>query len=182
MKKLYKKGDIEEIFFIKKRMAIFTAILLFALVLSNFVMTEAASVNCKNLCKTALKATGNSDKLKYQSQDEHDFAGFSISQYKKVSSIMYIFDSKEVYSLCVVKAKSTSNAVSLQKSMKSYKSNNCNSDYLGDYSPEEQKVLKNAVYGRKGKYVWYIAMSSAKSVNEKAQAKMIKDLKAKNRG
>ena len=55
------------------------------------------------------------------------------------------------------------------KSLKAYKANNSSSDYLSDYSAFEQKLFKNAVCGRKGKYVWYIAMSEKKSVNKKGQ-------------
>lgn len=158
--------------------ALLIPILIFAALLSSPAMAEAAGATCKSLCQTALKATGNSKKLKYKSEAAQDFAGFSFSQQKKVSSIMYVFDAKEVYCLCVVKAASPAAASSLQKNLKSYQSNNCNSNYLGDYSSTEQKVLKNAVYGRRGEYVWYIAMSPNKSVNKKGQAKIIKALKA----
>lgn len=178
MERLYRNGRAGKISWTGMAAAMLMISLVFAMVLSSPAMAEAADASCKSLCQTALKATGNSSKIKYKSEDAHDFAGFSISQYKKVSSIMYIFDAKEVYSLCVVKAASSADAAVLQKSMKSYKSNNCSSDYLGDYSAEEQKVLKNAVYGRKGKYVWYIAMSPNKSVNQKGQTKIKKALKA----
>lgn len=128
-----------------------------------------AAVNCKSLCQAALKETGGESRLKYQSKKAEDFGGFSASDREKVSSIMYVCDEKEAYSLCVAKASSSSGAADLLKSLKSYKSNNSSSDYLSDYSKEEQKVFKNALCGRKGKYVWYIAMSSKKSENKKGQ-------------
>ena len=132
------------------------------------VLADAA-VSCKTLCQAALKKTGGESKLKYQSAKAEDFGGFSASDRKKVSSVMYVCDEKEAYSLCVAKASSNSDAADLLKSLKSYKSANSSSDYLSDYSSDEQKVFKNALCGRKGKYVWYIAMSSKKSVNKKGQ-------------
>lgn len=132
-------------------------------------LRAAAKPNCKTACAAALKATGNSAKIKYTSKNAFDFGGFSASARKKVSSIMYLCDAKEVYSICVVKAGSRSDANTLYKTLKSYKTNNCSSGYLSDYSKEEQKVLTNAVCGKKGKYVWYIAMSENKATNTKGQ-------------
>lgn len=82
---------------------------------------------------------------------------------------MYLCDAKEVYSICVAMAGNTDDAKSLLKTLKTYKTNNCSSTYLSDYSSTEQKVFKNAVCGRKGNYVWYIAMSPRKSANTKGQ-------------
>lgn len=129
----------------------------------------SAAVNCKSLCQAALKATGGSSHLKFQSKKASDFGGFTVSDTEKVSSIMYACDEKEAYSICVAKASSKSGASALLKSLKAYKSNNSSSDYLSDYSSTEQKVFKNAICGKSGKYVWYIAMSSSKSVNKKGQ-------------
>ena len=49
-------------------------------------------------------------------------------------------------------------------------------NYLSDYSKTEQKVFKNAIYGKKGTFVWYIAMSPSKAVNKKGQAALKKKL------
>lgn len=133
-------------------------------------MAHAAGSDMKSLCSEVLNVTGNKDKLKYKSEKATDFAGFSIADSKKVSSIMYVCDDKEVYSLCVAKAKTAKGASKLLKSLKSYKKANANSGYLSDYSKQEQKVLKNSVCGKKGSYVWYIAMSGSKSVNKKGQS------------
>lgn len=133
-------------------------------------IAHAAGSDMKSLCSEVLKVTGNKNKLKYKSEKATDFAGFSIADCKKVSSIMYVCDDKEVYSLCVAKAKNAKGASKLLKSLKSYKKANANSDYLSDYSKQEQKVLKNSVCGKKGSYVWYIAMSGSKSVNKKGQS------------
>lgn len=133
------------------------------------VYVQAASVRCKSLCQTVLKETGGESHLKFQSKKAADFGGFTVADRKKVSSIMYVCDEKEAYAVCVVKASSNSDAADLLKSMKSYKSNNSSSDYLSDYSSDEQKVFKNAICGKKGKYVWYIAMSTKKSVNKNGQ-------------
>ena len=138
--------------------------------------SSMAAVSCKSLCSAVLKATDSSDKLEYSSEIALDFGGFSSSDRKKVESIQYVCDTKEVYSICVVKAGSASNAKSLLKALKKYKNNNSNSDYLSDYSADEQKVLKNAICGRSGAYVWYIAMSSKKAVNRKGQTALKKKL------
>lgn len=156
--------------------AFLTALALFAGVLQMPVLTQAASkTTCKSLCKAALDETGGSSKLKYQTTKKDGFSGFRVSDSKKVSSLVYLCDEKEVYAICVVKATSKSNASKLLESMKTFREQNSGSDYLSDYSASEQKVFKNAVCGKKGKYVWYIAMSEKKSVNKKGQTK-IKEL------
>lgn len=133
-------------------------------------------VTCKSLCATALKATGGGKKLKYQSTMPIDFGALTYSARKKVKKMQYICDAKEVYSLCVIQAKNTKDAKSLVNTLKKYKKRNCKSNYLSDYSATERKVLKNAVYGRKGNYVWYIAMSSKKKSNNKGQTALKKKL------
>ena len=156
----------------RKGIRITACILAFVMVFGMFLQVPVladAAVSCKTLCQAALKKTGGESKLKYQSAKAEDFGGFSASDRKKVSSVMYVCDEKEAYSLCVAKASSNSDAADLLKSLISYKSANSISDYLSDYSSDEQKVFKNALCGRKGKYVWYIAMSSKKSVNKKGQ-------------
>lgn len=128
-----------------------------------------AKTGCQPACAAALKATGNISKIKYKSITPMDFGGFSASAQKKAVSFIYICDGKEVYSICVAKAGNTADAKSLLKTLKTYKTNNCSSTYLSDYSATEQKVFRNAVCGRKGNYVWYIAMSPRKSANTKGQ-------------
>lgn len=137
---------------------------------------QAADVTCKELCQAVLGATGNGDKLEYQSSNAQDFGGFSISDREKVSSIMYVYDAKEIYSICVIKTSKKSESKQLLKSLKAYKANNSGSDYLSDYTPDEQKVFQNAICGKKGKFVWYIAMSPTKSVNKKGQAAIKKSI------
>lgn len=136
----------------------------------------AKSVSCKSLCSAALKATGGAGNLKYQSASTYDFGALPVSAKKKVKSISYVCDAKEVYSLCVMQAKSASGAKSLVKQLKKYKKNNSKSSYLSDYSSTEQEVFKNAIYGRKGSFVWYIAMSPKKAVNTKGQKAIKKKL------
>lgn len=152
------------------------AVLCFGLMIQMPVSTYAAGVTCKSLSKAALDGTGGSSKLKYQTTSADEFAGFTLSEAEKVSSIVYLCDEKEVYSICVAQASSKSKASELLKSLKSYKERNSSSDYLSDYSSTEQKVFKNAICGKKGKYVWYIAMSSSKSVNKKGQTELKKQL------
>lgn len=128
------------------------------------------AVTCKTLCGAALKATGGSKKLKYTSASAIDFGGLSATTRSKVKKIQYVCDAREVYSLCVIETGSTAHARVVLKALKRYKKNNCSSNYLSDYSSSEKKVFKNAVCGRKGKYVWYIAMSPKKAKNNKGQA------------
>lgn len=134
------------------------------------------AVNCKSLCGTALKATGGSKQLKYTSASAIDFGGLSASAREKVKEIRYICDSKEVYSLCVIGTKNMKDAAKILSALKKYKKSNCSSDYLSDYSATEKKVFKNAVCGKKGTYVWYIAMSPKKAKNNKGQKSIKKRL------
>ena len=113
------------------------------------------AVNCKSLCSTALKATGGIKKLKYTSASAIDFGGLSASVRKKVKEIRYICDSKEVYSLCVIRTKDTKDSAKVLSALKKY---------------------KNAVCGKKGTYVWYIAMSPKKAKNDKGQKSIKKRL------
>ncbi len=159
----------------RNRIALFLAAIVAAALLQP-LQVWAAGTGCKELCMAALKAAGGAENLKYQSEHADDFGGFSASDREKVSSIMYVCDEKEAYSLCVARASSKSGAADLLKSLKAYKSNNSNSGYLSDYSKTEQKVFKNAICGKKGKYVWYIAMSTGKSANKKGQTALKKKL------
>ncbi len=156
------------------------AALIICIILFGSILWESsrvfAAVDAKTVCAAALKATGNTDKLKYKSDKAADFAGFSASDGKKLSSVMYICDEKEVYSICVVRAKNSKGASKILKKFKAYKKANAESDYLGDYSAEEQNVLKNAICGKKGKFAWYIAMSESKSVNKKGQTAIKKSI------
>lgn len=139
-------------------------------------LAKKTTVSCKSICSAVLKATGNSKNLKYASKSALDFGGLSSATRKKVKSIQYVCDAKEVYSICVIMAKNTKDAKKLLNALNKYKKSNCKSDYLSDYSATEQKVLKNAVCGMKGKYVWYIAMSKDKAKNNKGQAAAKKKL------
>ena len=161
----------------KRLVAALLAVLLVAGLLQSTVSVEAATkVTCKKLCQAALKATGGSSKLEYQTTGKTDFPGFTISESEKISSLAYLCDEKEVYAICVVKAKSKEDAADLLESLETYQESLKESDYLSDYTSTEQKILKNSVCGKKGKYVWYIAMSTKESVNKKGQTKIKKKL------
>lgn len=160
---------------IKKTLCFVLAMLLLSITIQE-VFVDAKAVSCKSLCSAALKATGGSKKLKYQSSNAYNFGALPVSAKKKVKSISYLCDAKEVYSLCVMQAKNVSGAKSLQKQLKKYKNNNNKSSYLSDYTSDEQMVFKNAIYGRKGSFVWYIAMSPQKAVNIKGQNAIKKEL------
>ena len=128
------------------------------------------------LCGYALKATGGAKKLKYSSAAALDFGALTHSVRSQVKTIQYVCDSKEAYSLCVMEAKNGKGAKKLYNALKKYQKANSKSDYLSDYSKTEQKVFKNAIYGKKGTFVWYIAMSPSKAVNKKGQAALKKKL------
>lgn len=105
-----------------------------------------------------------------------DFGALTHSVRSQVKTIQYVCDSKEAYSLCVMEAKNGKGAKKLYNALKKYQKANSKSDYLSDYSKTEQKVFKNAIYGKKGTFVWYIAMSPSKAVNKKGQAALKKKL------
>lgn len=160
-----------------KKIVCFVFVLaLLAMVLPQNVVSAKTEVNCKTLCGAALKATGGGKKLKYTSISAIDFGGLSASARDKVKNIQYICDAKEVYSLCLIETENTANAKAVLKALKKYKKNNCSSNYLSDYSSTEKKVFKNAVCGKKGKFVWYIAMSPKKAKNNKGQKAIKKNL------
>lgn len=162
----------------RKLLVLCVAIALMAMSVSGYSAQVKAktAVNCKLLCSTALKATGGSKNLKYTSASAIDFGGLSASARKRVKEIRYICDSKEVYSLCVIRTKNAIDSAKIFGALKKYKKNNCSSDYLSDYSATEKKVFKNAVCGKKGTYVWYIAMSPKKAKNNKGQKSIKKRL------
>lgn len=153
----------------KKAVCCLLALACCAGVLLQAPVSASAKASAKSLCKAALDVTGGSSQLKSQTTKASDCPIFTMDQSKKISSIAYLCDDKEVYSICVAKVSKKSDASDLYKSIKAYKDNNSNSNYLSDYSSTEQKVFKNAVYGKKGKYIWYIAMSPKKDVNKKGQ-------------
>lgn len=162
---------------------IIAVLLVFIIMLGNAssdVTAEAKGKNvnwdCKSLCGVALKATGGSEKLKYSSSLAIDFGGLSASARNKVKSISYVCDAKEVYSLCVMETNRPKDAKTVVKALQKYKKNNTHSDYLSDYSSEEKKVFRNAICGKQGRYVWYIAMSPKKSQNTKGQKALKKKI------
>ena len=116
------------------------------------------------------------EKIRHSSAAALDFGALTHSVRSQVKTIQYVCDSKEAYSLCVMEAKNGKGAKKLYNALKKYQKANSKSDYLSDYSKTEQKVFKNAIYGKKGTFVWYIAMSPSKAVNKKGQAALKKKL------
>lgn len=160
----------------KKLISIALMLAIFASLAPKTIAEAKKDPTCRSLCGEALKATGGSYNLKYSSDTALDFGALSSSARKKVKTIQYVCDAKEVYSLCIMQAKNASNAKSLLSVLKKYKKENCKSDYLSDYSDTEKKVFKNAICGRKGSYVWYIAMSPNKKTNTKGQTALKKKI------
>jgi hypothetical protein len=166
----------------KKKRTIWNLIFCMVLLLSLVAGLIPANVEaqkkttCKTLCSKALKAAGGSSHLKYSSVSAMDFGALSAGDRNRIKEMQYVCDAKEAYSLCVMKTASRKNAAKLLKTMKSYQKSNCKSDYLSDYSATEQKVFRNAICGKKGNYVWYIAMSADKRDNQKGQKAIQKAL------
>jgi hypothetical protein len=161
-----------------KRLVLIALMLLSVLCYENntSVVSVSAASKVKNACAAALKATGNADKLGYKSSTPTDFDAISYKHNKKVSSMYFVTSDNTAYIICVAKAKSTNNASELLKAFQTYKYNQIHGTYFKtDYTKAEQNVLKNAIYGKKGKYVWYISMSSKKKnlAGEKALKKKI---------
>ncbi|MFR2593928.1 MAG: hypothetical protein ACLTAS_10090 [Butyribacter sp.] len=77
------------------------------------------------------------------------------------------------YCVCIARAKNVNYAKKLYKAFKNYKYNKTHDTYFKkDYTKSEQSVLKSAVYGRKGKYVWYISMGN--TTNNKKGERAVK--------
>ncbi len=130
----------------------------------------------KSACAAAVKATGNVKKLTFKTSTPSDFDAISFRHDKKVRAIYYVADDKTVYNICAVEAKTVSNAKKIYKAFAEYKESRLHNEYFKtDYSKTEQNVMKNAIYGIKGKYVWYISMSSKKK-NEAGQIALKKKL------
>ena len=97
----------------KKMICIVMATMMVACTVPQTLAQAKSQPTCKALCVAGLKATGGTKKLKYKSTASIDFGALSSSDRKKVKEMQYVFDAKEVYSHCVIKAKNASAAKSL---------------------------------------------------------------------
>lgn len=161
---------------VRKLLVVFLAAVVLFQCVDGKMAEAAAADTVKAACAAALKATGNKDKLKNKSTSGEDFDGIPYGFGKKLSAVFLVTDNKSVYNICVAKTKTEKDAKSLQKSFASYKKQRIKDPYLKtDYSKTEQGIVKNAIYGRKGTYVWYISMSSKKKnlAGEKALKKKL---------
>ena len=127
----------------------------------------------KKACAAAIKATGNVKKITYKSTTASDFDAISFTHQKKVASSFFVTSDNMAYCVCVARAKNVNYAKKLYKAFKNYKYNKTHDTYFKkDYTKSEQSVLKGAVYGRKGKYVWYISMGN--TTNNKKGERAVK--------
>ena len=110
----------------------------------------------KKACAAAIKATGNVKKITYKSTTASDFDAISFTHQKKVASSFFVTSDNMAYCVCVARAKNV----------------NYDTYFKKDYTKSEQSVLKSAVYGRKGKYVWYISMGN--TTNNKKGERAVK--------
>ena len=152
------------------------AVLVFTLLFSLTTVKTMAASKAKNACAAALKVTKNIDKIQYQSTSAQDFEGIPFNYKNKVTDMYFVTSDNGVYNVCIAKAKTTKVAKKLNTAFKKFKNNQINGLYFeSDYSKEEQTIMKNAVYGRKGKFVWYVSMSDKKT-NMSAVKKLKKKL------
>ena len=127
----------------------------------------------KKACAAAIKATGNVKKITYKSTTASDFDAISFTHQKKVASSFFVTSDNMAYCICIARAKNVNYAKKLYKAFKNYKYNKTHDTYFKkDYTKSEQSVLKSAVYGRKGKYVWYISMGN--TTNNKKGERAVK--------
>lgn len=161
---------------------IFSVFLVLSLVVAGIGTTgvrktsAAAKDKLKKACAAAVKATGNAKKLAYKTSTPSDFEAISYQYDKKVKAMYYVTSDNTVYNVCVAQAKTTADAGKLYKAFAAYKKVRLESEYFKtDFTKTEQNVMRNAVYGRQGKYVWYISMSSKKK-NQAGQTALKKKL------
>ncbi len=161
----------------KKIIAVFmAAVMLFTFTGGSKADAAGAADKVKNACAAALKAAGNKNKVKYTSAKAEEFDGISYKCEKKVEAVFIVMSENAAYSICVAQSKTVKDAKALYKSFADYKKSRINNDYFKtDYTKEEQSVMKNAIYGRKGKFTWYISMSS-KNKNIAGQTALKKKL------
>lgn len=152
------------------------AVALMGFLPQNTAVAKGGKKSCKSLCSAVVKKTGGAGKLKYTSRKASDFGALSFREKSKVKKMQYSHDKKEVYGVCIIEAKKAAGAKSLYTAVKKYVEKNCDSNNLKNFTLEEQSVLTNAIYGRKGKYVWYIAMSDQKEKNGKGEKALKKKL------
>lgn len=135
-----------------------------------------AAAKLEAACASVVKKTGNLKKLTFKTSTPSDFDAISFRHNKKIQSMYYVSDDKTVYNVCVAKAKTTADAKKVYKAFADYKKARLNNEYFKtDYTEAEQKIMKNAIYGRQGKYVWYISMSSVKK-NQAGEKALKKEL------
>lgn len=152
------------------------ALTIFSVGMSEKVVLAKVSSKLKTACASAVKKTGNVKKLTFKTSTPSDFDAISFRHDKKVHSMYYVADDKTVYNVCVVKTKTTAYAEKIYKAFADYKKARLDNEYFKtDYTKVEQNIMKNAIYGRQGKYVWYISMSSKKK-NKAGQAALKKKL------
>lgn len=134
------------------------------------------SAKLKKACKAAVKKTGNAKRLDPEmSTSKPSRCNVLSSYYEKKVSSMYYMTNGDAFEVCVAKAKTTNYAKKICKNFAKHKKMKYSIRY--DYPLEEVKVIKNTVYGRKGKYVWYISMSTSKKKNKAGEAAIKKSLK-----
>lgn len=152
----------------KKRLMMICAMLL-AFVFGLETPVQAASPSCSDLYD-AVKGECASGAQKVSKKTSCTF--LTSSYRKKVSSFYYATDNDQVYCVCIVKAKSSSDAKKIKSQFKQIYKGKKNDSYL---SSSQKKVVKAARYGSSGKYAWYISMGTS-SQNKKAEKALKKKL------
>ena len=161
----------------KKIIAVFmAAVMLCTFTGASKVEAAGAADKVKNACVAALKATGNKSKVKYTSKNAEEFDGISYKCEKKIEAVFIVTSENAAYSICVAQSKTSKDAKALYQSFAAYKKSRIDDSYFKtDYTKAEQSVMKNAIYGRKGKFTCYISMST-KNKNIAGQTALKKKL------
>lgn len=152
----------------KKRLMMICAMLL-AFVFVMETPVQAANPSCSDLYE-AVKAKCADGAKKVSKKYSCTF--LTSTYRKKVSSFYYATDSDQVYCVCIIKAKSSSDAKKIKSQFKQIYKDKKNDRYL---SSSQKKVVKAARYGSSGKYAWYISMGTS-SQNKKAEKALKKKL------
>lgn len=152
----------------KRLMSVTAFLLALVFVLWTPVQTAVAaeSVSCKSLY-TEVKKNCKKGAKKVKKLEKCTFLSRTLR--KSVEDFYYASDDEQVYCVCIVRAKSSSDAKEIEKEFKAIKKEKSEDSYL---EASEKKQVKTAQCGRSGSYVWYICLDS--KTNNKNAVKALK--------
>ena len=160
---------------IKKLLALLLAIVVLFTVFESPITVQAKNVKCSTLY-SAVKSSCSTGAKKVKKQSKCSFLPKIYR--KKISDFYYATDSKQAYCVCIVKVKNSKDVKRVVNRFNSIKKSNQQEikSYPKGYSNTEKKVIKSANVGNKGNYVWYIALGTSSSANNKCATALKKKL------